>query len=1087
MSVLGRLLFSSAERLDLADFLSIDSYAAGDWKYFVKGLIGDNRPYIIKGFDVIDPEQSIGSTNVTIKVADSVVFYPTSSAGAFFHGLSSGHELSQPLVPELKKNTTNYVYLVLTTKNTSTDTRSFWDPDKEGGIGGEFTQDVNTASILSVAVNVSVSSFPQNTIPVCKVAMSSDFIESIEDCRDLMFRLGSGGMSSSAYNRYSFKELPSSDYARNEPNAVITSPLNPNPFQGGDKNINSLKEWMDAVMTKLAELGGTTFWYEDVSEYNAINTFNDVLATSIKSKGQWQHSDITPGKIIWTEDILYQTLQSNRDYVVRSGEKTLANNELMYIELKRELPVNDFGYYLTWFNSVDHVNGSIGSFSNLKKGDWVKKANDTVDKYLRVEEFYSSQNKGGGVTAPSSAKSIKLSAPYLGTSSIVDSVYSKGIYESSDVKVASRSSTDILNIGGNLMWIAFRSDTQMNVSNLTATILSLSISEQDGVKAKVTCLNNDKTSTNEHLLEDGESITIAGSVNYDGTYAIEKVNDSTFYINTDKTIDETVNGFYGVATTTTRYTNDGLLVESASHGFQTGQQIEVSGASSWNGNYKIYVKSNNKFSFPLSSSIADINSGLAILSKVYVKTEISQAKITQGETKYIGEVDTDNIQSFIGMDSISQFHPEYHVSNSYNTLNSSMNYNGELTDSLTDRVSKLTSMMADKAQDKIITFAADYNICINAINGLSNEITFLKDGGNPSLKILQNGSLKSCLIDLDGMLTLSTNKVAYFNIDRNADIAINSLNDLIIADFKDVPISENCFVFAYRYGDNVYLWDEYKLSVGNNTAHFVINDIINDNVYEEYIDVISAAPTNLKEITGPVLPDTNILLPFDSRDGDSYQGYIVGKGVLEIYLNGIILKLNDDWEEIGTVGNASNSFKIKIRLEVGDKLNVRIDTFGGYVSTNISSGGGGGGETNYGVNIGGYNEIYKLKLLEALQFRTIKSGNNIVINEFPDYLEISSTSASSLIVTTVSSDYSVLVTDDVVLVNALSGNIIITLPPVITSNGKKIDIKKIDSSVNSMIIDGNGSETIDGQLTQYTFTQNESFTIVCNGTAWFII
>ncbi len=52
MAVLGRLLVSSAERLDLPDLLSIDSYTAGDFKYLLKGLVGDSRPYILKGFDV---------------------------------------------------------------------------------------------------------------------------------------------------------------------------------------------------------------------------------------------------------------------------------------------------------------------------------------------------------------------------------------------------------------------------------------------------------------------------------------------------------------------------------------------------------------------------------------------------------------------------------------------------------------------------------------------------------------------------------------------------------------------------------------------------------------------------------------------------------------------------------------------------------------------------------------------------------------------------------------------------------------------------------------------------------------------------
>ena len=44
MAVLGRLLLSSAERLDLPDLLSIDSYTAGDFKFLLKGL---TNPFIL--------------------------------------------------------------------------------------------------------------------------------------------------------------------------------------------------------------------------------------------------------------------------------------------------------------------------------------------------------------------------------------------------------------------------------------------------------------------------------------------------------------------------------------------------------------------------------------------------------------------------------------------------------------------------------------------------------------------------------------------------------------------------------------------------------------------------------------------------------------------------------------------------------------------------------------------------------------------------------------------------------------------------------------------------------------------------------
>ncbi len=50
-----------------------------------------------------------------------------------------------------------------------------------------------------------------------------------------------------------------------------------------------------------------------------------------------------------------------------------------------------------------------------------------------------------------------------------------------------------------------------------------------------------------------------------------------------------------------------------------------------------------------------------------------------------------------------------------------------------------------------------------------------------------------------------------------------------------------------------------------------------------------------------------------------------------------------------------------------------------------------------------------------------------------------------------------------------------------------MNIKKVDVSVNTVTVDGNASETIDGATTAVLTTQWESITIHCNGTAWFIL
>jgi len=79
------------------------------------------------------------------------------------------------------------------------------------------------------------------------------------------------------------------------------------------------------------------------------------------------------------------------------------------------------------------------------------------------------------------------------------------------------------------------------------------------------------------------------------------------------------------------------------------------------------------------------------------------------------------------------------------------------------------------------------------------------------------------------------------------------------------------------------------------------------------------------------------------------------------------------------------------------------------------------------------------------------------------------------------------VAGDVVLADATSGSFLVNLPPASSNINSRIDIKKIDSTVNTVTVDGNGSETIDGGLTAVLTVQWEAITLFCNGAAWFIL
>ena len=74
-----------------------------------------------------------------------------------------------------------------------------------------------------------------------------------------------------------------------------------------------------------------------------------------------------------------------------------------------------------------------------------------------------------------------------------------------------------------------------------------------------------------------------------------------------------------------------------------------------------------------------------------------------------------------------------------------------------------------------------------------------------------------------------------------------------------------------------------------------------------------------------------------------------------------------------------------------------------------------------------------------------------------------------------------------VLVNAVGGARTITLPAAADHTHRIYNIKKIDASANTVTIDGNAAETIDGAATQVIAAQWNSYTIQSDGTGWFIV
>jgi hypothetical protein len=86
-----------------------------------------------------------------------------------------------------------------------------------------------------------------------------------------------------------------------------------------------------------------------------------------------------------------------------------------------------------------------------------------------------------------------------------------------------------------------------------------------------------------------------------------------------------------------------------------------------------------------------------------------------------------------------------------------------------------------------------------------------------------------------------------------------------------------------------------------------------------------------------------------------------------------------------------------------------------------------------------------------------------------------------------SATFTAAATDAFVACDATSGAVTANLPAAATAGaGRLYTLKKIDSSANACIWDGDGSETIDGGATVSITAQYDSLTIISTGSAWLI-
>lgn len=263
MAVKRQQAWSGNQRVDVPHLRSVDSGVASDFDTVAGQVMAGQQPLVVTGF-TLSTTSAVGNaaTALQLNVANGIVLhYFASQSGSFL--LVPSTRAAETLNPvtnsrvsgSFSVNTQNYVGLDFTRSpdTTTSDLVEFLNVDTllESG------QVVPLARTLDYKIVISTTPFSAQTniLPIAVITTDANgnvATNGIQDARNQSYRLGLGG------------DIPNSQYSypwsqgRAEEATEATSV---NYFAGGDKVIGSDREWRQAVMSRLWELGGGAHWY----------------------------------------------------------------------------------------------------------------------------------------------------------------------------------------------------------------------------------------------------------------------------------------------------------------------------------------------------------------------------------------------------------------------------------------------------------------------------------------------------------------------------------------------------------------------------------------------------------------------------------------------------------------------------------------------------------------------------------------------------------------------------------------------------------------------------------------------------------
>lgn len=341
MSVLRQLNILGQMRLDVPHIRSVESSIAADFDVMAGRVQAGEKAVVIRGFALANFTAGTAANSVQLTTADGILYNMNASEAGTFLWVSADRDVetlnsatNARVSGSFTAGQVNYIGLDLTRSadSTTADLVQFLDPNTLL----ENAKNVPLGRTLDYRIVISTTPFSAspNLVPIAKIKTdASNNVDSasgsVQDARNILWRLGSGG---DFPNRYS-----SFNWAQNRVESVTGSGI----FVGGDKSIQSQKDWMDAIMTRIWELGGGENWYSTTADRNVrmVRAPSPVFATT-GDNFEW----IGGANLHWqslkiafdnsnTASVYYNTV------VDQTGDSTgltnLADGDCIYVDLDR--------------------------------------------------------------------------------------------------------------------------------------------------------------------------------------------------------------------------------------------------------------------------------------------------------------------------------------------------------------------------------------------------------------------------------------------------------------------------------------------------------------------------------------------------------------------------------------------------------------------------------------------------------------------------------------------------------------------------------------------------------------------------------